>query len=65
MGVVRCRSQTKTIAELDRELEQQTARTAPELLELSGCGAQAEDRLEGGASLADDHGRAQRRHRDV
>ena len=37
--VVRCRSLTRTIAELDRELEQRTAETAPALLELPGCGA--------------------------
>jgi transposase len=37
--VVRCRSLTRTIVELDRELEQQTARTAPALLGLPGCGA--------------------------
>jgi transposase len=37
--VVRCRSLTKTIVGLDRELEQRTAQTAPALLELPGCGA--------------------------
>jgi transposase len=37
--VVRCRSLTRTIVELDRELEQRTALTAPALLELPGCGA--------------------------
>src|SRR6266536_3870879 len=37
--VVRCRSLTRTIVELDRELEQRTAQTAPALLELPGCGA--------------------------
>jgi transposase len=37
--VVRCRSLTRTIGELDRELEQRTAETAPALLELPGCGA--------------------------
>ena len=37
--VVRCRSLTRTILELDRELEQRTMRTAPALLELPGCGA--------------------------
>jgi transposase len=37
--VVRCRSLTRTIVELDRELEQQTARIAPALLDLAGCGA--------------------------
>jgi transposase len=37
--VTRCRSLTRTILELDRELEQRTAETAPALLELPGCGA--------------------------
>src|SRR5947208_5268503 len=37
--VVRCRSLTRTIVELDRELEQRTAQTAPALVELPGCGA--------------------------
>jgi len=37
--VARCRSLTRTILELDRELEQRTAETAPALLELPGCGA--------------------------
>jgi transposase len=37
--VVRCRQLTRTIVELDRELEQRTAATAPALLELPGCGA--------------------------
>src|SRR5215203_6508275 len=37
--VTRCRSLTRTILELDRELEQRTAQTAPALLELPGCGA--------------------------
>jgi transposase len=37
--VSRCRSLTRTIAELDRELERRTAETAPALLELPGCGA--------------------------
>src|SRR4051812_33688317 len=37
--VGRCRSLTRTILELDRELEQRTMRTAPALLELPGCGA--------------------------
>jgi transposase len=37
--VVRCRSLTRTIVELDRELERRTAETAPALLELPGCGA--------------------------
>src|SRR6266540_4794878 len=37
--IVRCRSLTRTIVELDRELEQRTAETAPALLELPGCAA--------------------------
>jgi transposase len=37
--VTRCRSLTRTIVELDAELEQRTAETAPALLELPGCGA--------------------------
>jgi transposase len=37
--VARCRSLTRTISELDRELEQRTAETAPALLELAGCAA--------------------------
>ena len=36
--VSRCRALTRTITELDRELEQQTAAIAPALLELPGCG---------------------------
>jgi transposase len=36
--VSRCRSLTRSIVELDRELEQRTAQTAPALLELPGCG---------------------------
>jgi transposase len=36
--VARCRSLTRTILELDRELEQRTAHTSPALLELPGCG---------------------------
>ena len=35
----RCRSLTRAISELDRELERRTAATAPELLELPGCAA--------------------------
>jgi transposase len=35
----RIRALTKTINELDRELEQRTLQTAPALLELPGCGA--------------------------
>ncbi len=37
--VSRCRSLTRTISELDRELDQRTAAVAPGLLELPGCGA--------------------------
>jgi transposase len=37
--VARVHSLTRTITELDRELEQRTAQTAPTLLELPGCGA--------------------------
>jgi transposase len=37
--VSRCRALTRSILELDRELEQRTAETAPALLELPGCGA--------------------------
>src|SRR4249919_3051521 len=37
--VTRCRSLTRAITELDRELEQRTAETAPALLELAGCAA--------------------------
>jgi len=37
--VVRCRQLTRTLLELDRELEQRTAETAPALLALPGCGA--------------------------
>jgi transposase len=36
--VARCRSLTHSIGELDRELQQRTAQTAPALLELPGCG---------------------------
>jgi transposase len=36
--VVRCRQLTRTILELDCELERRTAETAPALLELPGCG---------------------------
>jgi transposase len=36
--VTRCRLLTRTIVELDAELEQRTAETAPALLELPGCG---------------------------
>jgi transposase len=37
--VARCRSLTRTIDKLDRELQQRTEQTAPALLELPGCGA--------------------------
>jgi transposase len=37
--VARIRLLTRAIADLDRELEQRTAKTAPALLELPGCGA--------------------------
>jgi transposase len=37
--VAACRSLNRTIAELDQELEQQTAEIAPALLELPGCAA--------------------------
>jgi transposase len=37
--VARCRSLTRAIVKLDRELEQRTAKTAPALLQLPGCGA--------------------------
>jgi transposase len=37
--VTRCRSLTRAIIELDRELEQRTSQTAPALLELPGCAA--------------------------
>jgi transposase len=36
--VVRCRTLTRSIAELDRELHARTAALAPRLLELPGCG---------------------------
>jgi transposase len=37
--VSRCRSLTRSIRELDHELEQRTVQLAPALLELSGCGS--------------------------
>jgi transposase len=37
--VIRCRALTRSILELDRELEQRTAQLAPALLDLSGCGS--------------------------
>jgi transposase len=43
--VSRCRSLTRSILELDRELEQQTAQTAPALLELPGCGVMTAAKL--------------------
>ncbi len=36
--IARCRSLTRSIVDLDRELERRTADTAPALLELPGCG---------------------------
>jgi len=36
--VSRCRSLTRSIAELDLELQQRTAETAPALLDMPGCG---------------------------
>ena len=60
--VTRCRALNRTIDELDRELEQRTAKTAPALLELPGCGAVTAakllaeigpiDRFKGDAQLA-------------
>jgi len=43
----RCRSLTRTILALDRELEQQVHATAPGLLELPGCGAVSAAKLLG------------------
>ena len=43
--VSRCRSLTRSIFELERELEQQTAQTAPALLELPGCGVMTAAKL--------------------
>jgi transposase len=43
--VSRCRSLTRSILELDRELEQRTAQTAPALLELPGCGVMTAAKL--------------------
>jgi transposase len=45
--VSRCRSLTRSIVELDRELEQRTAATAPALLELPGCGPLSAAKLVG------------------
>jgi transposase len=43
----RCRSLTRTILELDRELQQRTSATAPALLALPGCGALSAAKLLG------------------
>jgi transposase len=43
----RCRSLTRTILALDRELEQRVLATAPGLLELPGCGAVSAAKLLG------------------
>jgi transposase len=43
----RCRSLTRTILELERELEQRTVETAPRLLTLPGCGALSAAKLLG------------------
>jgi transposase len=43
--VNRCRSLTRSILELERELEQRTAQTAPALLELPGCGVMTAAKL--------------------
>jgi transposase len=40
-----CRSLTRAIPELERELEQRTAQTAPALLELPGCGVMTAAKL--------------------
>src|SRR6266508_1361987 len=45
--VGRCRSLTRTILELDRELQQRTSETAPALLALPGCGALSAAKLLG------------------
>ena len=45
--VSRCRSLTRTILQLDRELEHRAAATAPRLLELPGCGAISASKLLG------------------
>ena len=45
--VGRCRSLTRTILELERELQQQTSKTAPALLALPGCGALSAAKLLG------------------
>ena len=43
--VSRCRSLTRSILELDRELEQRTTQTAPALLQLPGCGVMTAAKL--------------------
>jgi transposase len=45
--VGRCRSLTRTILELDRELEHAARATAPALLDLPGCGALSAAKLLG------------------
>jgi transposase len=45
--VVRCRGLTRTILELDRELQAAAAQTAPALLALPGCGAVSAAKLLG------------------
>ena len=45
--VSRCRSLTRTILELDRELQQRTSATSPALLALPGCGALSAAKLLG------------------
>src|SRR5947209_1102813 len=45
--VSRCRSLTRTILELDRELQARIAKTAPTLLALPGCGALSAAKLLG------------------
>ena len=45
--VGRCRSLTRTILELEREVEKQTSATAPALLALPGCGALSAAKLLG------------------
>ena len=45
--VGRCRSLTRTILELERELQQRTSETAPALLALPGCGALSAAKLLG------------------
>jgi transposase len=45
--VRRCRSLTRTILELERELQQRTSETAPALLALPGCGALSAAKLLG------------------